>query len=65
MVDYETEVTNHPTINGVEVVGDLSLTDIGIIELTPEMVSGRYHHQGAALGACGRSCAYRGYPRRG
>ena len=39
MVDYETEVTNHPTINGVEVVGDLSLTDIGIIELTPEMVS--------------------------
>lgn len=39
MIDYNTQVTNHPTINGVEVVGDKSLEDIGIIELTPEMVS--------------------------
>jgi hypothetical protein len=37
-MDYN-NLENHPTFNGVEVVGDLSLEDIGIIELTPEMVS--------------------------
>lgn len=37
-MDYET-LENKPTINGVTVEGDLSLEDIGILELTPEMVS--------------------------
>lgn len=30
---------NLPTVNGVTVQGDLTLEDIGIIELTPSMVS--------------------------
>lgn len=37
-MNYE-EIDNYPTINGVEVVGDLTLEDLGIIELSPEMVS--------------------------
>ena len=37
-MDFE-NLDNLPTINGVTVKGDLSLEDIGIIELTPEMVS--------------------------
>jgi hypothetical protein len=40
-MDYET-LDNLPTINGVEVKGDLTLEDIGIVELTPEMVSELY-----------------------
>lgn len=30
---------NKPSINGVELTSDMSLEDIGIIELTPEMVN--------------------------
>lgn len=37
-MDYET-FENLPTINGKEVIGNMSLEDIGIIELTPEAVS--------------------------
>lgn len=37
-MDFE-NLDNLPTINGVTVKGDLSLEDIGIIELTPKMVS--------------------------
>ena len=32
-------VENKPTFNGVEISGDLTLEDIGIIELSPDMVS--------------------------
>lgn len=32
-------IDNTPTINGVALEGDLELEDIGIQELTPEMVS--------------------------
>jgi hypothetical protein len=37
-MNYE-ELDNLPTINGVTVVGDMTLEDLGIIELSPEMVS--------------------------
>jgi hypothetical protein len=37
-MDYET-LENKPTINNVTVEGDMTLEDIGILELTPEMVS--------------------------
>lgn len=37
-MDYET-LENKPTINGVELKPDMGLEDIGINELTPEMVS--------------------------
>lgn len=37
-MDYE-ECTNKPTINGTELTGDLELEDVGISELTPDMVS--------------------------
>ena len=37
-MDYS-ELENKPTINGVTLEGDLELEDIGISELTPEMVS--------------------------
>lgn len=33
------ELDNLPTINGVEVKGDLTLNDIGILEMTPEEVN--------------------------
>lgn len=33
------QLENKPTINGVEVDGDLTLTDIGILEMTPEEVN--------------------------
>lgn len=36
--DYET-LDNKPTINNVPLEGDMTLEDIGILELTPEMVS--------------------------
>ena len=32
------ELENLPTFNGIEVKGDLALTDIGILEMTPEEV---------------------------
>lgn len=37
-MDYS-ELTNKPTINGVELAPDMELEDIGIMELTPDMVS--------------------------
>ena len=39
--DYN-ELENRPEINGVTLEGDMELEDIGIIELTPEMVSELY-----------------------
>jgi hypothetical protein len=38
-MDENENVVQTPSINGVELTGEMSLTDIGIIELTPEMVS--------------------------
>lgn len=38
-MDYMNDVTNKPSINGVEVVGDLEITDIGIVEMPTEMIS--------------------------
>lgn len=35
--DYN-ELENKPTINGVELTADMSLKDIGILEMTAEMV---------------------------
>lgn len=37
-MDY-TDLENKPTINGVEIDGDMELSDIGILELTPAMIS--------------------------
>jgi hypothetical protein len=37
-MDYN-NLDNLPTMNGVTVQGNLKLEDVGIIELTPEMVS--------------------------
>jgi hypothetical protein len=37
-MDYN-QFDNLPTINGTEVKGDLTLEDIGILEMTPEEVS--------------------------
>lgn len=37
-MDYE-DLINKPTINGTELTGDMELEDVGISELTPEMVS--------------------------
>lgn len=37
-MDYN-DLTNKPTINEVELNGDMTLEDIGIVELTPEMVA--------------------------
>ncbi len=33
------DLENKPTINGTTIEGDLTLEDIGISELTPDMVS--------------------------
>lgn len=38
VMDYE-ELENKPSINGTTLEGDLELEDIGISELTPDMVS--------------------------
>lgn len=40
-MDYE-ELQNKPSINGVILEGDMELEDVGIVELTPEMVSELY-----------------------
>lgn len=40
-MDYN-ELSNKPTINGVELEQDMTLEDVGIVELTPEMVSEIY-----------------------
>ena len=37
-MDYN-DLTNKPSINGVELTSDMDLQDIGILEMTPEMVS--------------------------
>lgn len=37
-MDYE-ELENKPTINGFELTSDVELSDIGIVEMTPEMVA--------------------------
>lgn len=33
------DLENKPTINGVELTSDMELSDIGILEMTPDMVS--------------------------
>lgn len=38
MADYD-QLDNKPSVNGVTLEGDLELKDIGILEMTPEMVS--------------------------
>lgn len=38
MIDYET-LQNKPSINGTELSGDLELSDVGIEEMTPAMVT--------------------------
>lgn len=37
-MDYNV-LDNKPSINGVELQGDLKLSDLGLSEMTPEMVS--------------------------
>lgn len=37
-MDFD-EVYNGPSINGVELKSDMELKDIGILEMTPEMVN--------------------------
>lgn len=37
-MDYNT-LENKPTINGVELNSDMNISDIGITEMTPDMVS--------------------------
>ncbi len=40
-MDYD-ELTNKPSLNGVTLEGDMELEDVGIVELTPEMVAELY-----------------------
>lgn len=40
-MDYN-DLSNKPTINGVTLEGDMELEDVGIVELTPEMVAELY-----------------------
>lgn len=37
-MDYN-ELENKPSINGNELTSDMELSDIGIVEMTPEMVT--------------------------
>lgn len=37
-MNYE-DLTNKPSINGTVLEGELQLEDVGIVELTPDMVS--------------------------
>ena len=37
-MDYN-DLENKPSINGIELTSDMEITDIGILEMTPEMVS--------------------------
>lgn len=37
-MDY-TDLENKPTINGVELIPNMDISDIGIDELTPDMVA--------------------------
>ena len=36
--DYE-KLDNKPSINGVELTSDMELADIGILEMTPDMIA--------------------------
>lgn len=38
MVDYN-DIENKPSINGCVLESDMELSDIGLVEMTPEMVS--------------------------
>lgn len=38
MIDY-TDITNKPTINGVTLEGDMTLEDIGIVEMDDSMIA--------------------------
>lgn len=40
-MDYN-DLDNKPTINGVTLEGNMELEDVGIIEITPEMVTEIY-----------------------
>jgi hypothetical protein len=40
-MDYN-ELSNLPTLNGVTLEGDMELEDVGIVEMTPEMVAELY-----------------------
>jgi hypothetical protein len=37
-MDYET-LDNKPSINGVELTNGMTLEDVGIVEMTPDMVN--------------------------
>ncbi len=37
-MDYQ-DIENKPSINGVVLESDMDLSDIGLVEMTPEMVS--------------------------
>jgi len=37
-MDYD-ELENKPTINGVTLEGDMEVVDIGLLEMTPEMIN--------------------------
>lgn len=39
MLDYNTEISNKPTINGVTLEGDMTLEDIGIVEMDTTMLA--------------------------
>ena len=40
-MDYN-ELLNRPSLNGVTLEGDMELEDVGIVEVTPEMVAELY-----------------------
>lgn len=40
-MDYD-ELINKPSINGQELTQDMTLEDVGIVELSPEMVAEIY-----------------------
>lgn len=40
-MDYN-EIQDKPTLNGCTLEGDMELEDVGIVELTPEMVAELY-----------------------
>lgn len=40
-MDYN-DLSEKPTLNGVTLEGDMELEDVGIVEVTPEMVAELY-----------------------
>lgn len=38
MADYN-DLDNKPSINGVQLESDLNFSDLGLIEMTPDMIS--------------------------